>query len=169
MAKTALAPGAAVGGSKKKNVKEYTGRQKAAIFLVTIGSEISAEIFKFLREDEIETLTFEIARLETIDSEQKDAILQEFQELMMANQFISTGGIDYARELLEKSLGSQESDRYYQPLNVKFAGASFRLHPQNRPCAPFELYSAGTSADNRPYFGVLGTEQGFHYSAKPAA
>jgi len=110
MAKSPLTPGAVVGGSsKKKNVKEYSGRQKAAIFLVTIGSEISAEIFKFLREDEIETLTFEIARLETIDSEQKDAILQEFQELMMANQFISTGGIDYARELLEKSLGSQKA------------------------------------------------------------
>jgi len=96
-------------GGKKKGPKEFTGRQKAAIFLVTIGSEISAEIFKFLREDEIETLTFEIARLETIDAEQKDAILQEFQELMMANQFISTGGIDYARELLEKSLGSQKA------------------------------------------------------------
>ena len=110
MAKTsAAAGGAASGGSKKKGGKEYTGRQKAAIFLVTIGSELSAEIFKYLREDEIETLTFEIARLETIDSEQKDTILQEFQELMMANQFISTGGIDYARELLEKSLGSQKA------------------------------------------------------------
>ena len=109
MAKTALVPGAVTSGSKKKGAKEYTGRQKAAIFLVTIGSEISAEIFKYLREDEIETLTFEIARLETIDAEQKDAILQEFQELMMANQFISTGGIDYARELLEKSLGSQKA------------------------------------------------------------
>jgi flagellar motor switch protein FliG len=103
-------PGASGGGAGgKKKAKEYTGRQKAAIFLVTIGSEISAEIFKYLREDEIETLTFEIARLETIDAEQKDAILAEFQELMMANQFISTGGIDYARELLEKSLGSQKA------------------------------------------------------------
>jgi flagellar motor switch protein FliG len=110
MAKTSAASGGAAGsGSKKKGAKEYTGRQKAAIFLVTIGSELSAEIFKYLREDEIETLTFEIARLETIDAEQKDIILQEFQELMMANQFISTGGIDYARELLEKSLGSQKA------------------------------------------------------------
>ncbi|MDR1839364.1 MAG: flagellar motor switch protein FliG [Treponema sp.] len=109
MSKTGLTPGATTSSSKKKGAKEYTGRQKAAIFLVTIGSEISAEIFKYLREDEIETLTFEIARLETIDAEQKDAILQEFQELMMANQFISTGGIDYARELLEKSLGSQKA------------------------------------------------------------
>jgi len=101
--------GAGAATGKKKGAKEYTGRQKAAIFLVTIGSEISAEIFKYLREDEIETLTFEIARLETIEPEQKDAILQEFQELMMANQFISTGGIDFARELLEKSLGSQKA------------------------------------------------------------
>jgi flagellar motor switch protein FliG len=95
--------------SKKKGGKEFTGRQKAAIFLVSIGSDISSEIFKYLREDEIETLTFEIARLETIEPEQKDAILQEFQELMMANQFITTGGIDYARELLEKALGSQKA------------------------------------------------------------
>jgi flagellar motor switch protein FliG len=95
--------------SKKKGNKEFSGRQKAAIFLVSIGSEISAEIFKYLREDEIETLTFEIARLETIEPDQKDAVLMEFQELMMANQFITTGGIDYARELLEKSLGSQKA------------------------------------------------------------
>ena len=111
MAKSVSSPGAGAGSAtgKKKSIKEYTGRQKAAIFLVTIGSEISAEIFKYLREDEIETLTFEIARLETIEPDQKDAILQEFQELMMASQFISTGGIDFARELLEKSLGSQKA------------------------------------------------------------
>ena len=101
--------GSSASSSKKKGVKEYTGRQKAAVFLVTIGSDIAAEIFKYLREDEIETLTFEIARLETIEPDQKDAILLEFQELMMASQFISQGGIDFARELLEKSLGSQKA------------------------------------------------------------
>jgi flagellar motor switch protein FliG len=94
---------------KKKSGKDLTGREKAAAFLVSIGSEISSEIFKYLREDEIETLTFEIARMETIESDQRDSILQEFQELMMANQFITSGGIDYARELLEKSLGSQKA------------------------------------------------------------
>ncbi len=94
-------------GSGQK--KELNGRQKAAIFLVTLGSEISSEIFKHMREDEIETLTFEIARLESIDSEDRDRVLQEFQELMMAQDFITSGGIDYARELLEKSLGSQKA------------------------------------------------------------
>jgi flagellar motor switch protein FliG len=98
------------GSSKKSGLrKELTGRQKAAIFLVTVGSEISAEIFKHLREDEIEALTFEIARLETVDSEDRDKVLMEFQELMMAQDFITTGGIEYARELLEKSLGTQKA------------------------------------------------------------
>ena len=94
---------------KSSHRKDLTGRQKAAVFLVTVGSEISSEIFKHLREDEIESLTFEIARLDNIESEDRDRVLQEFQELMMAQDFITTGGIDYARELLEKSLGSQKA------------------------------------------------------------
>ena len=89
--------------------EDLSGRQKAAIFLVTLGADISAEVFRHLREDEIELLTFEIARLENIDSEKRDMVLQEFQELMMASDFISAGGIDYARELLEKSLGTQKA------------------------------------------------------------
>ena len=88
---------------------QLSGRQKAAVFLVTLGSEISAEVFKHLKEDEIEQLTFEIARLENVDSQERDRVLLEFQELMMAQDFISSGGIDYARELLEKSLGTQKA------------------------------------------------------------
>ncbi len=95
--------------STRKSRKELSGRQKAAVFLVTLGSEISSEIFKHLREDEIETLTFEIARMENFGAEEKEMVLQEFQELMMAQDFITSGGIDYARELLEKSLGSQKA------------------------------------------------------------
>lgn len=111
MAKQTQAPAGAPPASGKKGGirKELTGRQKAAIFLVTVGSEISSEIFKHLREDEIEALTFEIARLESVDSDERDRVLMEFQELMMAQDFITTGGIEYARELLEKSLGSQKA------------------------------------------------------------
>ena len=57
---------AGAGGSKKgnKDYKSLTGRQKAAIFLISLGPDVSAEIMKHLREDEVETLTFEIARQE---------------------------------------------------------------------------------------------------------
>ncbi|MBP7602747.1 MAG: flagellar motor switch protein FliG [Spirochaetes bacterium] len=88
---------------------QLTGRQKAAIFLVSLGSDVSSEIFKHLREDEIEQLTFEIARLDKIEPEDKDKVLMEFQEMMMAQDFIASGGIDYAREVLERALGTQKA------------------------------------------------------------
>ncbi len=92
--------------SKKTNL---TGRQKAAIFLIAVGSEVSTEIFKHLREDEIEQITFEIARLDKITPEDKEKVLVEFNELMMAQGFITNGGIDFARSLLEKALGNQKA------------------------------------------------------------
>jgi len=88
---------------------QLTGRQKAAIFLISLGSEVSSEIFKHLREDEIEQLTFEIARLDRIEPEDRDKVLQEFQEMMMAQEFIQNGGIDYARDVLERALGTQKA------------------------------------------------------------
>ncbi|MDR3284454.1 MAG: flagellar motor switch protein FliG [Treponema sp.] len=96
-------------GQKIDAGKNLTGRQKAAVCLVALGADISSSVFKQLREDEIETLTFEIARLETIDSDVKDSVLDEFQNLMVAQNFITQGGIDYARELLEKSIGTQNA------------------------------------------------------------
>jgi len=112
---TAPAQARAVGAPVRKSgkaggpKKALTGRQKAAVFIITLGHEIAAEIFKHLRDDEIEQLTFEIARNEAIDPGDRDQVLMEFQELMMAQDFISTGGIEYARELLERSVGSQKA------------------------------------------------------------
>ena len=99
----------AANNKKQKDIKSLNGRQKAAIFLVAVGEEISAKIMEQMREDEIEKLVFEIARTETVESELKEAVLQEFQELMAAQNFITTGGIDYAREVLEKTFGSQKA------------------------------------------------------------
>jgi flagellar motor switch protein FliG len=92
-----------------KTKEKISGKRKAAIFLVTVGSDIAAQIFKYLKEDEVEQLTFEIARIDKVDAEERDKVLVEFQELMMAQDFIQTGGIDYAKELLEKALGSQKA------------------------------------------------------------
>ena len=104
----AVAPAKERGSSKKgKDINSLTGRQKAAIFLVSLGGEISAKIMERLREDE--KIVFEIARTETVEAELKDAVLQEFQDLMTAQNFITTGGIDYARDVLEKTFGSQKA------------------------------------------------------------
>ncbi|AYE89683.1 flagellar motor switch protein FliG [Treponema pallidum subsp. pertenue] len=109
MAVTSVKDKLATGEKKQRDIKSLNGRQKAAIFLVSIGEEISAKVMGELKEDEIEKLVFEIARTESVDAELKDAVLEEFQELMTAQNFITSGGIDYARGLLEKSLGSQKA------------------------------------------------------------
>ena len=94
---------------RKAGKRTLTGKTKAAIFIVTVGPEVSSEIFKYLKEEEIEQLTFEIARLDKVDPTEKEKVLSEFQELMMAQEFITTGGIDYAREVLEKAVGTQKA------------------------------------------------------------
>ncbi|MFQ3960946.1 flagellar motor switch protein FliG [Leptospira borgpetersenii] len=118
--------------NKKTNL---TGRQKAAVFLIAVGSEVSSEIFKHLREDEIEQITFEIARLDKITPEDKEKVLVEFNELMMAQEFISNGGIDFARGLLEKALGNQKAidiiNRLTSSLQVRPFDFIRRTDPQH--------------------------------------
>lgn len=92
-----------------RGAKELTGRQKAAILLISLGPEVSAQVFKHLREDEIEQLTLEIANVRKVDSEEKDKILAEFHQIAVAQEVISQGGITYAREILQKALGDTKA------------------------------------------------------------
>jgi len=85
------------------------GIQKAAILLIVLGPERSSNIFKHLKEEEIEELTLEIANTRSITPQIKESILAEFYEICLAQQYISEGGIGYARELLEKALGSDKA------------------------------------------------------------
>jgi len=89
--------------------KALTGKQKAANFLIFLGPEKSAKIFKHLNENEIEELTLEIANVRKISGERMDDVFREFYEMALANQYIAQGGIEYAKELLEKALGPQKA------------------------------------------------------------
>ena len=88
---------------------DITGVQKAAVLLISLGPERSANIFKHLKEDEIEQLTLEIANTRSITPATKDQVLDEFYEICLAQQYIAEGGIAYAKELLEKALGSDKA------------------------------------------------------------
>jgi flagellar motor switch protein FliG len=92
-----------------KTSNEFSGKQKAAIFLLAVGAEVAADVMKRLQEAEVDTLTYEIARLDKITPDDKEKVLQEFQELMMAQEFITKGGIDQARSILERALGTQKA------------------------------------------------------------
>ncbi len=86
-----------------------SGVQKAAILLIALGPERSASIFKHLKEEEIEELTLEIANTRSVTPQLKEAVIDEFYEVCLAQQYIAEGGIGYAKELLEKALGSDKA------------------------------------------------------------
>ena len=85
--------------------RDLTGRQKTAVLLISLGSEISAQVLKHLDEDDIEDITLEIANMRRVEPDIKEAVLQEFYELCLAQNYLAVGGIDYAKEMLEKALG----------------------------------------------------------------
>ncbi|HBS60029.1 MAG: flagellar motor switch protein FliG [Bacillota bacterium] len=88
---------------------DITGKQKAAILLISLGPEMSSQVFKYLKEEEIEKLTLEIANVRKIENSQKERIFAEFHQMCLAKDYISAGGLDYAKEILEKALGSQKA------------------------------------------------------------
>ena len=94
-----------------KAMKEDTikGIQKAAILLITLGPERSAGIFKHLKEEEIEELTLEIANTRSVTPQVKEDVINEFYEVCLAQQYIAEGGIGYAKDLLEKALGTEKA------------------------------------------------------------
>ncbi|HHV97725.1 MAG TPA: flagellar motor switch protein FliG [Clostridiaceae bacterium] len=93
----------------KRSDKERTGSEKAAMLLIALGPERASEIFKHLSEEEIEQLTLEIANIRSISPEEREEILKEFYQDCLAQEFISEGGIEYAKRLLESALGPQKA------------------------------------------------------------
>ncbi len=89
--------------------EKLSGLQKSAILLIALGPERSATIFKHLKEGEIEELTLEIANTRSITPQVKDEVIDEFYQVCLAQQYIAEGGITYAKELLEKALGSEKA------------------------------------------------------------
>ncbi|MCR5256401.1 MAG: flagellar motor switch protein FliG [Acetatifactor sp.] len=86
-----------------------TGLQKAAILLISLGPERSSGVFKHLKEEEIEELTLEIANTRSVSPQLKEDVINEFYEVCLAQQYIAEGGISYAKELLERSLGNEKA------------------------------------------------------------
>lgn len=93
----------------KAEEKLTGGVQKAAVLLIALGPEKSASIFKHLKEEEVEELTLEIANTRNITPQMKDEVISEFYQICLAQQYIAEGGINYAKELLEKSFGSERA------------------------------------------------------------
>src|SRR5690625_1811247 len=89
--------------------RALTGRQKAAIHLISLGPDVSAKVYKYLTEEEIERLSLEISSVNKVEPEMKEEILDQFHQIALAQDYISQGGVTYAKTILEKAFGKQEA------------------------------------------------------------
>jgi flagellar motor switch protein FliG len=98
------------------------GVRKTAILLVILGEQVSAEIMREMDEDEVQTIGREVARLSSISSEQSEAVLEEFYQMTLANDYVLKGGMDYAKKLLINAFGPEQAKKLLDRL-VKALGS----------------------------------------------
>lgn len=86
-----------------------TGKQKAAVLMISLGADTAANVYKHLTEEEIERMSLEISSVKKVDSAEKESIIDQFHQIAIAQDYISQGGIAYAKSILEKALGVDEA------------------------------------------------------------
>jgi len=95
--------------AKSPKVSNISGREKIAILMVALGNEVAAEVYKRLDDTTIELITLEIANLRKITPDLKLEVMKEAQEVLMAREFMARGGVEYARDVLERALGPERA------------------------------------------------------------
>lgn len=113
--------------------EKMNGVQKAAVLLIALGPEKSASIFKYLKEDEIEELTLEIANTRSISPQIKEDVIEEFYQVCLAQQYIAEGGIGYAKELLDKALGQDKAQEVITKLTASLQVRPFEFVRKTDP------------------------------------
>ena len=98
------------------------GPRKAAITLVALGDQTSAELFKLLEEDEVEVLGREISKLSTVTSEQAESVMEEFHQMALAHEYMMKGGVDYAKRVLNAAFGPESARKIIDRLVKSLGG-----------------------------------------------
>lgn len=109
--------------SQQVRYSELSNRQKVAVLLISLGPELSSQILSRMTEEEMEQITLEIAAMPHVSPDVRREVMQEFRHMIIAQQYIATGGIEYARLLLERTLGEDKTrellDRLTSNLQVR--------------------------------------------------
>ncbi len=98
------------------SAEDLTPAQKAAILTIVLGEEVSVKVFAHLSRLEIEAISKEIAFMKTVDPAIVKEVVDEFYHMVKAKEFMSAGGLEYAKEILVKTLGPEEARKVIDKL-----------------------------------------------------
>lgn len=109
------------------NRPELTPQSKAALVLISIGVDAASEVLQFLNDKEVEELSIEIAKLQNVPADQLSKVIEEFYEMILANQYMAQGGLTYARQMLEKAWGKKKADEILKRVEAATEVSAFYL------------------------------------------
>ncbi len=109
------------------------GRQKAAVLLVSLGPARAAEIFGHLKEDEIEALSLDMAKLSQVPSDVSSEVINELVETCLAQAYMAEGGVEYAREVLERAVGPDRARQIVGRLSAAIERRPFEFLRRTPP------------------------------------
>ncbi len=104
-----------------------TGKEKAAILLISLGAETASNVLKQMRDNEVEQISIEIAKMRNITSERVESVLLEYRDMTMAHDYITQGGLSFAREALESALGQRRAEEIIMKIEAAMQVSAFHL------------------------------------------
>lgn len=107
--------------------KKLTASSKAAAVVVALGAEQASEVYKYLREEEVEKLSLEVAKLEHLSPDSMQEIIDDFYGLCVTQKVISEGGVSYAKDVLEKAFGPQLATSYMDRVTKSLQTRAFEF------------------------------------------
>jgi flagellar motor switch protein FliG len=107
--------------------KTLTGAQKSAVLLLQLGMERSALVLRSLREAEVAEIMAEVARLRDVDEDMASSVIEEFKGLAESHGFVRSGGIEFARTLLQESLGEVKANEILERLSSQMIEMPFEF------------------------------------------
>lgn len=107
--------------------RQMNGQQKAAAVIISLGAENASKVYKYLKEDEVEQLTYEIARMSNMSSEQIEEILENFYQVCLTQKVITEGGMEYAKNVLEKAYGAQTASSLLERVTKSLRTKAFEF------------------------------------------
>ncbi|MDQ1340258.1 MAG: flagellar motor switch protein FliG [Campylobacterota bacterium] len=115
-------------------LEEMSMGERVAVFLMQLGDDVTAQIFSHLDIEMVTEISKNIALAKTIDKQIAMAIMEEFYAIIQSNQYISAGGLEYAKELLYKALGPEEARKVLEKLQKSIsAGKNFSYLDKIKP------------------------------------
>lgn len=114
------------------DAEDLSGAQKAAIFVTNIGTKAAGNMMKYLKEDEVESISLAIANMENIEPEVVNTVMEEYYRMMANDEFMLEGGVDYVNKLLDELGDDVDSDKVREKLDASTGSTAFTEFQQSK-------------------------------------